>query len=236
MPPVTKQGAPANRLLAALPKEEYQRLLPELRPVTLAFGKILYEPGAIIRHAYFPNDSIVSLISEVAERSTLEVAIVGNEGMTGISVFMGVARSRTRALVQCGGSAMRMKSAYLGRESDRSGALTRLLRRYSHSLFTQISQSAACNRFHKVDARLARWMLMTHDRTGSDEFRLTQEFMSNMLGVRRERVNMAAGDLQREKLISYSRGMIKIRDRAGLETVACECYRIIKEETDSFLY
>jgi CRP-like cAMP-binding protein len=236
MPPVTKQGARANRLLAALPKEEYQRLLPELRPVTLAFGKILYEPGAIIRHVYFPNDSIVSLISEVAERSTLEVAIVGNEGMTGISVFMGVARSRTRALVQCGGSAMRMKSAYLGRESDRSGALTRLLRRYTHSLFTQISQSAACNRFHKVDARLARWMLMTHDRTGSDEFRLTQEFMSNMLGVRRERVNMAAGDLQREKLISYSRGMIKIRDRAGLETVACECYRIIKEETDSFLY
>jgi CRP-like cAMP-binding protein len=129
-----------------------------------------------------------------------------------------------------------MKSAHLGRESAHSSALTRMLRRYTHSLFTQISQSAACNRFHRVDARLARWMLTTQDRTGSDEFRLTQEFMSNMLGVRRERVNMAAGDLQREKLISYSRGMIKIRDRAGLETVACECYSIIKEETDSFLH
>ncbi len=236
MPSITKQGGPpANRLLAALPIEDYQRLLPELKLVSLAFGKILYEPGAIIRHVYFPNDSIVSLLSAVTERSTLEVGIVGNEGMAGISVFMGVERSSTRALVQGGGSAMRMKSADLGKESEHTHALNRLLHRYTHSLFTQISQSAACNRFHKVEARLARWMLMTHDRTESDEFRLTQEFMSNMLGIRREGVNRAAGDLQRQELISYSRGIIKVRDRAGLEAVACECYDIIKEETDGFL-
>jgi CRP-like cAMP-binding protein len=209
--------------------------LPELKQVTLAFGKVLYEPGTIIRHVYFPIDSIVSLLSAVAERSTLEVGIVGNEGMAGISVFLGVGRANTRALVQGGGLAMRMKSADLGKESEHTSALTRLLHRYTHSLFTQISQSAACNRFHNVEARLARWMLMTHDRTGSDEFRLTQEFMSNMLGIRREGVNRAAGDLQRQDLISYSRGIIKIRDRAGLEAVACECYSIIKEESDGFL-
>lgn len=236
MPLPAKLSSPIeNRLLASLPKKDYQRLLPELEHVPMTFADILYEPGGSIRHVYFPNDSIVSLLSVVAERSTLEVGLVGNEGMAGISVFMGVDTSRNRAVVQGAGSAMRMKAAALRTESERMGPLYRLLRRYTHSLLTQVSQSAACNRFHMVDARLARWLLMTRDRLKSDEFRVTQEFMSTMLGVRREGVNKAAGALQKDKLISYSRGHITILDRAGLEAVSCACYRLIKEESESFL-
>ncbi|HEY6186706.1 MAG TPA: Crp/Fnr family transcriptional regulator [Pyrinomonadaceae bacterium] len=225
----------ANRLLAALPAKEYQRLLPELEGVSLSFADVLCDPGERVRHVYFPNDSIISLLAAVGERSTLEVGIVGSEGMVGIGVFMGVDVSRNQALVQGAGTAMRMKAATLRRESQHSGALHRLLHRYSHSLLTQVSQSAACNRFHTVNARLARWLLMTHDRLRADEFRLTQEFMSNMLGVRREGVNHAAGALQKAELISYSRGIIRILDRAGLEAVSCECYRIIKDESDGYL-
>lgn len=229
----TEARAPAaNRLLAALPKKEYRRLLPQLEQVAMPFAEIIYEPGDVIRHVYFPNDSIVSLLSVVAEHSTLEVGLVGNEGMAGLPVFMGVSTSHNRALVQGAGTAMRMKAAELRAESERLGPLHRLLRRYAHSLLTQVSQTAACNRFHMVDARLARWLLMTHDRVQSDEFRLTQEFMSNMLGVRREGVNKAAGTLQRNELISYSRGHIRVLDRASLEAVSCECYRVIREESD----
>ncbi|HLL77570.1 MAG TPA: Crp/Fnr family transcriptional regulator [Pyrinomonadaceae bacterium] len=223
----------ANRLLAALPVKEYRRLLPQLERFTMPLAEVLYEPGDPIRHVYFPNDSIVSLLSVVAERSTLEVGLVGNEGMAGIPVFMGVGTSRNRALVQGAGTAMRMKAAALRTESERLGPLHRLLRRYSHSLLTQVAQTAACNRFHMVDARLARWLLMTHDRSQSDEFHMTQEFMSNMLGVRREGVNKAATALQRDELISYSRGHVRVLDRAGLEAVSCECYRVIKEESAS---
>ncbi|MDT7687746.1 MAG: hypothetical protein QOJ70_2672 [Acidobacteriota bacterium] len=222
----------ANRLLAALPKKEYQQLLPLLEQVTLPFAEVLYEPGTLIRHVYFPNDSIVSLLAQVAERSTLEVGIVGSEGMAGISVFMGVETSRYRGIVQGEGTAMRMKAAALRTESEHMRPLQLLLQRYTHSLLTQISQSAACNRFHRVDARLARWLLMTRDRLRSNEFRLTQEFMSNMLGVRREGVTRSAGDLQRQGLISYSRGRITIHDRAGLEAIACVCYMIIKAESN----
>ena len=228
----TQRAAPvANRLLATLSKKDYQQLQPELTQVTLTFADILYEPGDTIRHVYFPEDSIVSLLAEVGERSTLEVGIVGNEGMAGLSVFMGVGVSRYQAVVQGGGTAMRMKAAALHKASERPGALRRLLHRYTHSLMTQISQSAACNRFHVVEARLARWLLMTRDRVGTDEFRLTQEFMSHMLGVRREGVSNAAGVLQRNKLINYSRGHIRILDGAGLEAVSCRCYGIIKDET-----
>jgi CRP-like cAMP-binding protein len=235
LPARSQYAPPANRLLAALPKKEYQRLLPELKHVTLTFGGILYEPGDTIRHLYFPNDSIVSLLAVVTERSTLEVGMVGNEGVTGISVFMGVNTASTRALVQGGGSAMRMKSAALRKESNHESSLHHLLQRYTHSLLTQISQSSACNRFHNVNERLARWLLMTSDRMGSEEFRLTQDFMSHMLGVRREGVNKAAGALQLDKLISYSRGMIKILDHTGLEASSCKCYGMIKDESDSFL-
>jgi CRP-like cAMP-binding protein len=229
------RGPPANRLLAALPPKEFQRLRPKLELVTLTFGEILYNAGQNITHVHFPNDSIVSLLSVVGERSSLEVGIVGNEGMAGLSVFMGVDISRTQALVQGTGTAMRMRSEELSNESNQLGPLHRLLHRYSHSLMTQISQSAACNRFHTVNTRLARWMLMTHDRMGEDRFQLTQDFMSNMLGVRREGVSKAAGELQKQKLISYSRGVISVLDRAGLENAACKCYQIIRDESDSFL-
>lgn len=234
--PTRKRDEPVtNRLLAALPRKEYQHLLPELEQVTLTFGKILFESDDTIRHVYFPNNSIISLLTSVEDRALLEVGIVGNEGMAGLSVFMGVSKSRNRGLVQGEGTAMRMKAATLRREVNNGSALHNLLHLYTHSLLTQISQSAACNRFHVVNARLARWLLMTHDRVEGDEFRLTQEFISFMLGVRREQVTLAASLLQKQKLISYSRGQIKILNRAGLEAVSCKCYRIVKEEYDNFL-
>lgn len=225
----------ANRLLAALPKKEYQRLLRLLELVDLNFAEVLYEPGASIQHIYFPNDSIVSLVAGVKDRSTLEVGMVGNEGMLGINVFMGQNASRYRAVVQGAGTAMRMKAETLRREAVEVGPLHSLLHRYSQSQMVQITQSAVCNRFHRVNARLARWLLMTQDRLDANEFRLTQEFMSNMLGVRREGVTGAAGSLQRDKLVRYSRGQLKILNRTGLEAISCECYRIIKEESDSYL-
>ncbi len=188
-----------NRLLAILPKKDYSHLVPHLRRVRLAFEEVLYEPGDTIQYVYFPNDSIVSLLSTVEDRSTLEVGIVGNEGMVGVSILLGVKTSPNRALVQGEGSAMRMKAASLRKEVDSNGSLHRLLYRNIHALMTQISQSAACNRFHQVEARLARWLLMTRDRIGSDEFRLTQGFLSDMLGVRREGVTNAARVLQRNK-------------------------------------
>lgn len=229
-------GGPAsNRLLAKLPKNEYQRLLPKLKTVNLVFGEELYEPGDVIKFVYFPNNSIISLISETSETSGLEVGMVGNEGMAGLAVFMGVGLSATRALVQGAGSAMRMSSATVRTEANRLGSLHHLLHRYSHSLLTQISQSSACNRFHLVDARLARWLLMTKDRLGAEEFPLTQEFLSNMLGVRREGVSRAAGALQAGKLIRYSRGVITILNRRGLEAKSCQCYAIIKAESDAYL-
>jgi CRP-like cAMP-binding protein len=229
------RGVTVNRLLGTLPKKEYERLLPDLTRIPLAFGEILYEPGDIIKHVYFPNDSIVSLLSALSERSTLEVGMVGNEGMAGLPIFMGVNVSRTRALVQGEGSAMRMTSASVRHEANHLGALHRLLHRYSHSLLTQVSQSVACNRFHSVEARLARWLLMTSDRLGKEEFRLTQEFMSNMLGVRREGVNRAAGALQTDKLIHFSRGVITILNHRALEATSCECYAIIKSESNEYL-
>ena len=229
------RASPTNRLLAALPAKEYQRLLPELEPVTMAFAEIIYAPGDTIRHVYFPNNSIVSLLAAEEHHASLEVGMIGNEGMTGIAVFMEVRTSRTLALVQGAGTAMRMTSATLRKESTQVSTFHRLLHRYAHSLLTQMSLSSACNRFHSLDARLARWLLMTHDRIGTDEFRLTQDFMSNMLGVRREGVTKAAGDLQKKKLIKYSRGHIEILDRPGLEKASCTCYGIIREDSDRSL-
>lgn len=222
----------ANRLLAALPKNEYQLLLPELEQVTLRFAEVLYEPGALIRHVYFPNDSVVSLLAEVADHSTLAVGFVGNEGVTGISVFMGVDTSPHRAIVQGAGTAVRMRASVMRKESAGAGSLRRLLLLYAHSLLTQVSRSAACNRFHMVDVRLARWLLMSGDRLGTDEFLLTQDFISHMLGVRREGVSKAAGVLQKNALINYSRGHIKILDRAGLEAVSCACYEPVRDESE----
>jgi len=229
------RASPANRLLASLPAREYQRLLPELEPVTMAFAQIIYAPGDTIRHIYFPNNSIVSLLAAEEHHASLEVGMIGNEGMTGIAVFMEVRTSRTLALVQGAGTAMRMTSATLRKESTHISTFHRLLHRYAHSLLTQMSLSSACNRFHSLDARLARWLLMTHDRIGTDEFRLTQDFMSNMLGVRREGVNKVAGDLQKKKLIKYSRGHMEVLNRVGLERISCACYGIIREDSDRSL-
>ena len=236
MPKVPVPGSlPANRLLAALPAKEYKRLLPELEPVDLAFAQIIYSPGDTIRHVYFPNNSIVSLLAAEPHHASLEVGMIGNEGMTGISVFMGVNTSPTLALVQGAGAAIRMKAATLRRESDHVGSFHVVLHHYAHSLLTQMSLSSACNRFHTLSSRLARWLLMTQDRIGTPEFRLTQEFMSNMLGVRREGVNKAAGQLQRKKLVRYTRGQMAILDRTGLENVSCACYAIIKADSDGSL-
>lgn len=220
-----------NRLLAALPEKEYQKLLPKLEEVSLNYTEIIYEPGDIIRRVYFPNSGIVSLLSAVDEHSLLEVGIVGNEGFVGLPAFLGVKSSNNRALVQGEGVALAMKTADFLAESRNGGELPRLLQRYTHSLLMQISQSAACNNFHPIESRLARWLLMTADRMESDDFQITQNFLSSMLGVRREGVNKSATNLQQKKLISYSRGKVSILDRAGLEAAACRCYFLIRDVT-----
>jgi CRP-like cAMP-binding protein len=235
MPSLRKHAPRTNGLLATLPRKEYERLFPSLEEIPLLYEKVLYEPGGLILDVYFPTSGIVSLLAAVEDRATLEVGLVGREGMVGLPVFMDVKTSRNRAVVQGAGYAFRMKAKVFQKECDSDGSLPRLLRRYTHSLLTQISQSAVCNRFHPIDARLARWLLMTRDRMGADEFQLTQEFLSNMLGVRREGVNKAAGELQQRNLIRYSRGALTILNRPGLEAIACKCYRIIKEEYDAFL-
>lgn len=226
----TKKPRVANQLLAALPKKAYEAVERHLEEIPLVFEEILYDPRMVISDVYFPNSGIVSLIASL-NGSTLEVGLVGREGMLGLAVSMGVDTSQNRAVVQGAGSAMRMKATAFRRESNKGGALSRVLQRYSHSLLTQVTQAAVCNQFHKVDARMARWLLMTHDRMGTDEFELTQEFLSNMLGVRREGVSRAAGDLQKRKLIAYARGHVKVLDRAGLERTSCGCYEIIRDES-----
>jgi CRP-like cAMP-binding protein len=229
------RAPPNNRLLAALPRNEFRQLLPDLEEFRLVFGELIYRPGAVVRHVYFPTSGIVSLLADVDGGGTLEVGIVGREGMAGMSVFMGVRTSSNRVLVQGAGSALRMKSSTLRTLTENDGALSRLLRRYSHSLWAQLSQSSVCNLFHPIDARLARWLLMTRDRMEANQFAITQEFLSSMLGVRREAVNKAAGKLQQEGLISYTRGTLTILKPTNLSAAACECYRIIKKEYDSAL-
>lgn len=219
----------ANSLLAALPRKAYSRLLSRLEPVELAFGEVLYEPGQTIRHIYFPSDSLVSLLTIVDHHMALEVGLVGREGMVGVSLALDIDVSPIRALVQGSGTAMRMGSAGFRREFRHSAPLQRELYHYTHALMAQITQTAACNRFHVVESRLARWLLMTRDRVQSGEFRLTQEFLAHMLGVRRVGVTEAAGALQQRKLIRYSRGTIRILDHAGLEAAACSCYEIVRD-------
>jgi CRP-like cAMP-binding protein len=221
----------ANQLLAALPKKDLQSLQRHLEEVPLIFGDTLFRPDEPINDVFFPNAGIVSLIAGNDERATLEVGLVGNEGIVGLNVFLGVNSSLNRAVVQGTGTALKMKATMLRKECNNGGALPRILQRYAHSVLTQITQAAICNQFHTVDARLARWLLMTHDRIGDDEFQLTQEFLSNMLGVRREGVSKAASDLQKRKLISYSRGRLKVLDRPGLQASSCGCYQVIRDES-----
>jgi CRP-like cAMP-binding protein len=224
---MTDRKPPANRVLASLPSKSYQRLRAQLEPVILPFGQILYEPGQTIRQVYFPADCLISLLTAVDKRRTLEVGMVGNEGMAGMPVVLGVDVSGVRALVQGGGIALRMSSMRFRAAFDRDPPLRQALFRYTHALMAQISQTAACNRFHTAEARLARWLLMTRERVGSDDFPLTHEFLAHMLGVRREGVTEAASALKRRKLISYSRGKIQILDIRGLKASTCSCYQIV---------
>ena len=218
-----------NRLLAAVPRKDYRKLLPFLEPVELAFAEVLYEPHARIRHVYFPGDSFVSMLTSVNAGRVAEVGLVGFEGMIGVPVVLGAAVSPFRAVVQGGGKAMRMNIADFRREFSESTALQRELFLFTHLLMVQIAQTAACNRFHAVTQRMARWLLMTRDRVNSREFRITQEFLALMLGVRRSRVNVAAGGLQERKLIGYRRGTITILNQRGLEAAACGCYKTVKD-------
>jgi CRP-like cAMP-binding protein len=225
----------ANRLLATLPRAAYGRLLPELEPVTLEFGEVLYEPGDPIRHVYFPNDSLVSLLTVVDHHLALEVGMVGREGMVGVAVALGIAASPVRAMVQGAGDAMRMKATRFRSEFGQSQVLQRQVLLYTHALMAQVAQTAACNRFHMVEARLARWLLMTRDRVASDQFRLTHEFLGHMLGVRRVGVTNAAHALKQRKLIDYSRGNITIVNGRGLEAASCSCYEVVKDRYDRAL-
>lgn len=227
-----KQDPVANSLLAALPRKDYQRLLAGLEPVTLTFGEILCEPGDTIRHVYFPSDSLVSLLTLVDGHLALEVGLIGREGMLGIPLVLGINVSSVRALIQGSGTALRMKAARFHKEFRHSLPLQRELYRYTNVLMAQVTQTAACNRFHMVEARLARWLLMTRDRMRSHQFLLTQEFLANMLGVRRVGVTKAAGALQERKLISYCRGHITILDPQGLEAASCSCYQVVKDMHD----
>ena len=224
---MTDRNPPASRVLASLPPKSYQRLRAQLEPVILTFGQILYEPGETIRQVYFPIDCLISLLTAVDKRRTLEVGMVGNEGMAGMPVVLGIDVSGVRALVQGGGNALRMSSKGFRVAFDRDQLLQQALFRYTHALMAQISQTAACNRFHAAEARLARWLLMTRERVGSDEFPLTHEFLAHMLGLRREGVTEAASALKRRKLIGYSRGKIQILDVRGLKASTCSCYQIV---------
>ena len=221
-------GPVANSLLAALPGEDYRGLRGELEPVALASGEVLLEPGERIRHVYFLNDGQVSLLVVMADRKALEVGLVGREGMVGVALALGADTSPVRALVQGSGSALRMKAASFCEALGGSLPLQREVLRYAHAKMTQARQTAACNRYHTVEARLARWLLLTRDRVRADRFHLTHEFLADTLGVRRVGVTNAATALQRRKLISYSRGNIRILDRPGLKAAACECYEIVR--------
>jgi CRP-like cAMP-binding protein len=223
----------SNKVLAALPRKAYLRLLPGLTPVDLKFGDVLYETGAPIRDVYFPTRSLVSLLTMVEGHLALEVGLVGREGMLGIPLVLGVDVSPVRAIVQGAGPALKMSAARFRTELGNSPPLQRELHRYVHAMMAQISQTAGCNRFHVVEARLARWLLMTRDRMRSGQFRMTQEFLSHMLGVRRVGVTEAASALQRQKLIEYSRGNIRILDDRGLEAACCGCYQVVRDMHDT---
>jgi len=224
-----------NRLLAALPIEEYERLLPSLQLVSFSLGEVVYEFGGHLDYVYFPTTSIVSLLYTMANGASAEMGLTGNDGVVGIALFMGGGTMPNRAVVQSAGAAIRMKAKVLQDEFALGGKFQYLLLRYTQALITQISQTAVCNRLHSVEQQLCRWLLLSHDRVKSDELIMTQELIADMLGVRREGVTVAAGRLQDEGAISYVRGHIKILNRQRLEETVCECYRVVKDEFDRLL-
>lgn len=225
----------ANRLLAALPEVEYQRLVPHLEPFDLPLGFSLYESGTRLTHVYFQTDGIVSLLYVMENGSSAEIAVTGSEGLVGISLFMGGEHTTSRAVVQSAGHAYRLRADFMMKEFERGGYLQHLLLRFTQALITQMAQTAVCNRHHTVDQQLCRWLLLSLDRLPGKEINMTQELIANMLGVRREGVTAAASQLQSEGLISYRRGLITVLDRPALEKRVCECYAVVKKETDRLL-
>ncbi|MER2098756.1 MAG: Crp/Fnr family transcriptional regulator [Pseudomonas qingdaonensis] len=224
-----------NHLLAALPDPVRERLLPHLEQVALPLGKVIYEPGDRLTHVYFPTDAIVSLLYVMENGASAEICVVGNEGVVGIAVFMGGESTSNRAVVQSAGLAWRLPGQRLKDEFDRHGELLLLMLRYTQSLITQMAQTAVCNRHHSIDQQLCRWLLLSLDRLTGNELNMTQELIANMLGVRREGVTDAAGKLQRLGVIEYSRGHIKVLDRPQLERLSCECYAVVRSETQRLL-
>lgn len=224
-----------NHLLAALAPEEQGRIFPHLRLVEMPLGKVLYESGDTLRYVYFPTDCIVSLLYVLADGGSAELSVVGNEGLIGIALFMGGETTPNRALVQSAGHAYRLSGPRLKDEFHQSSTLQGLLLRYTQALITQMAQTAVCNRHHSVDQQLCRWLLLSLDRLPSNELTMTQELIADMLGVRREGVTEAAGKLQKLGVIHYSRGHITVLDRPRLEQLSCECYAVVKRETDRLL-
>ncbi len=224
-----------NFLLAALPPDEYQRWVPMLELVDMPLGQVLYESGLTLSHMYFPLDAIVSLLYVMENGSSAEIAVVGNEGLVGVSLFMGGNTTPSRAVVQSGGRGFRLEAKAIKDEFNRAGPVLHLLLRYTQALITQMAQTAVCNRHHTLDQQLCRWLLLSLDRLKGNELVMTQELIANMLGVRREGVTESALKLQSSGLIHYSRGRIKVLDRNGLEERTCECYAVVKKEYDRLL-
>ena len=224
-----------NHILAALPEPEFLRWQPELELVDMPLGHVLYESGSTLKHIYFPTTSIVSLLYVMENGASAEIAVVGNEGLVGISLFMGGGSTPSRAVVQSAGKGYRLKADVMKNEFDRGGPVLHVLLRYTQALITQMSQTAVCNRHHSLDQQLCRWLLLSLDRLDSNELKMTQELIANMLGVRREGVTESALKLQQAGLISYSRGQIFVKDRKGLEARCCECYAVVKKEYDRLL-
>ena len=224
-----------NKLLEALSAAERERLRPNLEPADLPLGDVVYESGRPLHHVYFPTDSIVSLLYVLESGASAEIAVVGNEGVVGISLFMGGESTPSRAVVQSAGRALRLPAKAMQAEFKRGGAMQHLLLRYTQTLITQMAQTAVCNRHHSVDQQLCRWLLLSIDRLASPEIKMTQELIANMLGVRREGVTEAAGKLQKLGVIRYSRGQITVLDREKMEQLCCECYAVVRKETDRLL-
>lgn len=233
--PAATHGPRQNHLLAALPATDFERLQPHLKLIPLPLGEALYEPGIVLRYLYFPTNSIVSLLYVMADGASAEIAVVGNEGVIGVSLFMGGETTPSRAVVQSAGHAYRLPGQVLKEEFTRGGEMQHLLLRYTQALLTQMAQTAVCNRHHSLDQQLCRWLLLSLDRLPTNELVMTQELIANMLGVRREGVTEAAGNLQEAGLIQYSRGRITVLDRPGLEARTCECYAVVKRECDRLL-
>lgn len=221
-----------NRILASLPAAEYERLLPSLKPVLLEYKQVLYEPHKIIRYGYFPEESVISMVSMVFDKTVVEVGLVGPEGMVCVATFLGANSTPHRGIVQTQGRAMRIKANVLREEFKQGGKLHELMLRHTQAFLVQIAQTAVCNRLHTLEARLCRWLLMIHDRVPTDQCLLTQDIISMMLGAQRTGVTEVAGTLQKRGIISYSRGRLAILDRQKLEETSCECYWIVKEECD----